>query len=61
MPLSNAYLVTTKNLEAFLNAIKTAKAPERVNNKFITLVCGFAQKQQTALPRYRFWRIRRTV
>lgn len=36
MPLSNAYLVTTKNLEAFLNAIKTARAPERVNNKFIT-------------------------
>jgi hypothetical protein len=36
MPLSNAYLVTTKNLEAFLNSIKTAKAPERVNNKFLT-------------------------
>ena len=36
MSLSTAYLVTTKNLEAFLNAIKTAKAPERVNNKFLT-------------------------
>jgi hypothetical protein len=24
-----------KNLEAFLNALKTAKAPERVNNKFL--------------------------
>jgi hypothetical protein len=35
MSLSTAYLVTTKNLEAFLNAIKTAKAPERVNNKFL--------------------------
>jgi hypothetical protein len=36
MPLPSAYLVTTKNLEAFLNALKTAKAPERVNNKFLT-------------------------
>lgn len=35
MPLPTAYLVTTKNLEAFLNAIKTARAPERVNNKFL--------------------------
>lgn len=36
MSLSTAYLVTTRNLEAFLNAIKTAKAPDRVNNKFLT-------------------------
>ena len=35
MALSTAYLVTTKNLDAFLNAIKTAKAPERVNQKFL--------------------------
>jgi hypothetical protein len=35
MSLSTAYLATTKNLEAFLNAIKTAKAPERVNSKFL--------------------------
>jgi hypothetical protein len=35
MSLPTAYLVTTRNLEAFLNAIKTAKAPERVNNKFL--------------------------
>lgn len=35
MALPTAYLITTKNLEAFLNAIKTAKAPERVNNKFL--------------------------
>ena len=35
MALPTSYLVTTKNLEAFLNAIKTAKAPERVNNKFL--------------------------
>ncbi len=33
MALPTSYLVTTKNLEGFLNAIKTAKAPERVNNK----------------------------
>ena len=35
MSLPTAYLVTTKNLEGFLNALKTAKAPERVNNKFL--------------------------
>jgi Family of unknown function (DUF5343) len=35
MSLPTAYLVTTKNLDAFLNALKTAKAPERVNNKFL--------------------------
>jgi len=28
--------MTTKNLEAFMNAIRAAKAPERVNNKFLT-------------------------
>lgn len=36
MSLTNAYLVTTKNLEAFLNAVQGAKAPERFNNKFLT-------------------------
>jgi hypothetical protein len=36
MALPSAYLVTTKNLEALLNAIKSAKAPERFNNKFLT-------------------------
>lgn len=36
MALTNAYLMTTKNLEAFMNAIRAAKAPERVNNKFLT-------------------------
>ena len=34
--IPTAYLITTKNLEAFLNALKTAKAPERVNAKFLT-------------------------
>jgi len=36
MSLTTAYLVTTKNLEAFLNAVQGAKAPERFNNKFLT-------------------------
>lgn len=36
MALPNAYLVTTKNLEALLNALKSAKAPERFNNKFLS-------------------------
>lgn len=36
MALTNAYLVTTKNLDAFLNAVQSAKAPERFNNKFLT-------------------------
>jgi hypothetical protein len=35
MALTNSYLITTKNLDAFLNAIKTAKAPERFTNKFL--------------------------
>lgn len=35
VPLPTAYLITTKNLEAFLNAIKTAKAPDRVNIQFL--------------------------
>ena len=36
MALTNAYLVTPKNLEAFLNAIRSAKAPERFSNRFLT-------------------------
>lgn len=36
MPLTSAYLMTTKNLDAFLNAIRAAKAPERFNNKFLS-------------------------
>jgi hypothetical protein len=34
--LTTAYLVTPKNLEAFLNAVKTAQAPERMTTKFLT-------------------------
>jgi Family of unknown function (DUF5343) len=33
--LTNAYLVTTKNLESFLNSLKSAKAPERFNSRFL--------------------------
>lgn len=36
MALTTAYLVTTRNLEAFLNAIQSARAPERFTNKFLT-------------------------
>jgi hypothetical protein len=35
MALTTAYLVTTKNLVAFLNAIQTAQAPERFTQKFL--------------------------
>lgn len=36
MALTTAYLVTPKNLEAFLNAVRTAQAPERMTTKFLT-------------------------
>lgn len=36
MALTNAYLVTTRNLESFLNALQSAKAPERFTNKFLS-------------------------
>lgn len=35
MALPTSYLITTKNLEAFLNAIITAQAPEKFTNKFL--------------------------
>lgn len=35
MGLPNAYLVTTKNLEAFLNAIQSAQAPDKFTLKFL--------------------------
>lgn len=35
MALMSAYLVTTKNAEAFFNAIRGAKAPERFTTKFL--------------------------
>ncbi len=35
MALTNAYLVTTKNLESFFNALRSARAPERFTNKFL--------------------------
>jgi Family of unknown function (DUF5343) len=36
MALTSAYLVTTKNLEAFFNSLQSAKAPERFTTKFLT-------------------------
>jgi len=36
MALTTAYLVTTKNLDAFFNAVRTAKAPERLSIKFLS-------------------------
>jgi hypothetical protein len=36
MPLTNAYLITSKNLGGLISAMQSAKAPERFNNKFLT-------------------------
>lgn len=33
--LTNAYLITTKNLQAVINSVVSAKAPERFSNKFL--------------------------
>ncbi len=35
MALTNAYLVTTKNLDGFLNALKSARAPDKFTNTFL--------------------------
>lgn len=35
MALMTAYLVTSKNAEAFFNAIRTAKAPDKFTTKFL--------------------------
>lgn len=35
MALTQAYLVTTKNLESMINSLVNAKAPERMTNKFL--------------------------
>lgn len=35
MSLTNSYLITTKNLESVINAILTARAPERFTYKFL--------------------------
>jgi hypothetical protein len=36
MALTSAYLITTKNLDSFFNALRSAKAPDRFTNKFLT-------------------------
>ena len=33
--LTNAYLITTKNLQSVINSVVSAKAPERFSNKFL--------------------------
>ena len=35
MTLANSYLITTKNLESFFNAVLSAQAPERFTQKFL--------------------------
>ena len=35
MSLTNAYLITTKNLSSIINSVVSAKAPERFTNKFL--------------------------
>ena len=35
MSLTNAYLITTKNLSSIINSVVSAKAPERFSNKFL--------------------------
>lgn len=35
MPLTSAYLQTTKNLQNIINSLVSAKAPERFTNKFL--------------------------
>ena len=35
MSLPTSYLITTKNLEAFFNAVINAQAPERFTTKFL--------------------------
>tara|TARA_B110001454_G_C12723340_1_gene436826 strand:+ start:40515 stop:40916 length:402 start_codon:yes stop_codon:yes gene_type:complete len=35
MALTDAYLITTKNLESFLNAIVAARAPDKFTQKFL--------------------------
>ena len=35
MSLTNSYLITTKNLESVINAVLTARAPERFTYKFL--------------------------
>lgn len=35
MSLTNAYLITTKNLDSIINSVISAKAPDRFTNKFL--------------------------
>ena len=69
MALTNAYLVTTKNLDGFFNALLSAKAPERFNNTFLTelgftssndrlfigLLKGLGFVDDTGVPQQRYY------
>lgn len=69
MPLTTAYLMTTKNLEEFLNAIQGAKAPERFTYRFledlgfsssndrlyISLLKGLGFLDENAVPTQRYF------
>src|ERR1700680_931853 len=69
MSLTNAYLITTRNLDGFLNAIKSAKAPERITNTFlkqldyatsndrlfISLLKGLGFADETGVPTKRYF------
>lgn len=35
MSLTNSYLTSTKNFDAIMNSILSARAPERFTNKFL--------------------------
>ena len=50
MALTTAYLITTKNLEAFLNALRAAKAPDRVNSKFLTQLDFTSSNDRLFIP-----------
>ncbi|MCC6405083.1 MAG: DUF5343 domain-containing protein [Candidatus Yanofskybacteria bacterium] len=70
MALTNSYLVTTKNLEAFFNALVTAQAPERFTQKFleslefkssndrlyIGLMKGLGFVDEAGIPQDRYYR-----
>jgi len=48
MPLASAYLTRTKNLEAMLQSIRNAQAPEKFNSKFLEAL-GFTNTNDLLL------------
>ena len=45
MSLTNSYLTSTKNFDAIMNSILSARAPERFTNKFLEDL-GFKSSKQ---------------